>query len=223
MPEIDWRGFRVRWVYKLDNDLFVRPPLPPSPDTLSWEPDFFADLDGDLVEVERPTRLYLNDAAAGAFAWLNDATWSELTRARQSPLFETPIAHFLERAFLADPLDEFLAHITTIEAALGLQSDYYRKSRPKIAKKLRVTDCMAARVSALLGAKNDGEDYCRLFDIRSLFLHGRKMDAIPGEERIAVRRLAQRVVNGLIGAALAEPALRSREAYLNDLLTRGLE
>ena len=86
-----------------------------------------------------------------------------------------------------------------------------------------MTDCMAARVSALLSAKTDGEDYRRLFDIRSLFLHGRKMDAIPGEERIAARRLARRVVNGLIGAALAEPAPRCREIYLNDLLARGLK
>jgi hypothetical protein len=155
-------------------------------------------------------------------AWLNDAAWSDVTRARQSPLFETPIEHFLVRAFLAEPLDEFLAHVTTIEAALGLQSDYDRKTRPKIAKRLGATACVATRVSSLLGAKTDGEDYCRLFDIRSLFLHGRKMEAIPGEVRIAARRLARRVVNGLVKVALSGPALRSREAYLNDLLARGL-
>ena len=187
------------------------------------EPDIFTDLDGEEVELERPIRFPLNSDAVEASAWLSDAAWSALARARKSPLFETPIAHFFVRAFLSDPLDEFLAHITTIEAALGLRSDYDRKTRPKIAKKLRVTDCMAARVSALLSAKTDGEDYRRLFDIRSLFLHGRKMDAIPGEERIAARRLARRVVNGLIGAALAEPAPRCREIYLNDLLARGLK
>jgi hypothetical protein len=120
-------------------------------------------------------------------------------------------------------VDEFLAHITTIEAALGLQSDYKRKTRPKIAKGCSVTDCMAARVEALLGTKTDAAEYRRLFDFRSLFLHGRKMDAIPGKERIAARRLARRVVQGLIEAALVEPALQSRENYLNDLLIlRGL-
>ena len=126
------------------------------------------------------------------------------------------------RAFLSEPLDEFLAHITTIEAALGLQSDYDRKTRPKIAMRLGATACVAGRVSALLGAKTDGENYSRLFDIRSRFLHGREMDAIPGDERIAARRLARRVVNGLIEAALAEPSLRCREDYLNALLIRGL-
>ena len=48
------------------------------------------------------------------------------------------------------------------------------------------------------------------------------MDVIPGKERIALRRLARRVVNGLIEAALAEPSPQSREDYLNDLLIRGL-
>jgi hypothetical protein len=81
---------------------------------------------------------------------------------------------------------------------------------------------MAARVSALLGAKSDGEDYCRLFNLRSLFLHGRNMDAIPGKERIVARRLARRVVNALVRAALAAPALQDRKTYLDDLLIRGL-
>jgi hypothetical protein len=221
MPEVDWCGFRVPWVYKADDGIFGRPAQAPSPDTLSWEPDFFQDADGNVLETERPLRLPLKDAAVEASSWLNDAAWSELVRAHQSPLFDTPVAHFFVRAFLSEPLDEFLAHITTIEAALGLESDYDRKARPKLAKKLSATNCMAARVSALLGA-TEGDDYRRLFKVRSLFLHGRNMDSIPGEVRTDARRLAQRVVNGLIGAALAEPALRSRENYLNDLLIRGL-
>jgi hypothetical protein len=224
MPENDWCGFTLPWVYTLSDDIFVRPSRPPSPDTLSWEPQVFHDNDGNVVfEPERPERYGLKDAAAvEARDLLNDAAWSDLTRAHQSPLFETPIAHFLVRAFHADGMDEFLAHITTIEAALGLRSDYDRKTRPKIARGHSVTDCMAARVEALLGTKTDAAEYRRLFDLRSLLLHGRKMGAIPGEERIAARRLARRVVNRLIEAALAEPAPQSRENFLNDLLTRGL-
>jgi hypothetical protein len=49
--------------------------------------------------------------------------------AKQSVLFETPIVHFLVRAFLAEGVDEFLAHITTIEAALGLRADYQKRFR----------------------------------------------------------------------------------------------
>ena len=51
-------------------------------------------------------------------------------------------------AFLSEPLDQFLAHITTIEAALGLQSDYDRNTRPKIAMRLKATACVAARMEA---------------------------------------------------------------------------
>jgi hypothetical protein len=110
----------------------------------------------------------------------------------------------------------------TIEAALGLQSDHHHNTRPKIAERLGATACVAARVSALLDTNTDGLEYRRLFDYRSRFLHGRKMNAIPGEERVAARRLARRVVNGLLEAALAEPAPQSRENYLGDLLIRGL-
>jgi hypothetical protein len=62
-----------------------------------------------------------------------------VTRTLDRPLFETTIEHFFVRAFLEDPLDEFLAHITTIEAALGLKSDYPGATKP-----------VATRVSALL-------------------------------------------------------------------------
>jgi hypothetical protein len=125
MPSINWCGFSVPWVYTLSDDIFVRPPPPPSPDTLSWQPDFFYDPDRNVgVETERPIRYRLKDAAVEASAWLNDAAWSDLTTSRRSPLFDTPIAHFLVRAFMADGVDEFLGHITTVEAALGLRSDY---------------------------------------------------------------------------------------------------
>ena len=156
-----------------------------------------------LLEKEAAERL---SAEGGS----NTISRSELERAQQSPLFKTPIAHFLVRAFHAEGVDEFLAHITTIEAALGLHSDYDRKTRPKIARRRNVTYCMAARVAALLDTKTDGAEYRRLFDFRSDFLHGRKMAPIPSEARIAARRLARRVVNGLVKVALANTTPRNR-------------
>jgi hypothetical protein len=208
MPLFNWRGFSVPWVYTLSDDIFCSPPPPPSPDALSWQP-----------ETEHPEHLNIkDDDAVEAPNLLNDAAWSDLTRGRQSPLFETPIAHFLVRAFLSDGVDEFLAHITTIEAALGLQSDYGGKAPPQAKRKrLGATDRVAARVSALLGTKADGEDYRRLFRLRSAFLHGRTIkDPIPGKERIVARRL-RRVVNALVEAALATPGSQSRETYLLQL------
>jgi hypothetical protein len=219
VPDHDWCGFRVPWVYKVDDDIFVRPAQPPSADTLSSVPDFFIDPDGTEVEVERPIRWPLNsNAGAGTSAWLNDAAWSAATRARQSPLFETPVAHFFVRAFLSGPLDEFLAHIFTIEAALGLWKE---PKIPGLKKQPSATKRMVARVSALLGERA-GEDYRRVFKHRSEFVHGRKMKALPGKERIVARRLARQVINGLMNAALASPEPRSREDYLSELLNRGL-
>jgi hypothetical protein len=77
---------------------------------------------------------------------------------------------------------------------------------------------MVDRVSTLLGADSEGKAYCHLFNLRSTFLHGRKMDtAIPGAERLMARRLARQVVNALVKAALGPPCPESRERYLNGL------
>jgi hypothetical protein len=37
--DVDWRAFRIPWVYSVNDDIFVRPLQPPSADSLSWEPD----------------------------------------------------------------------------------------------------------------------------------------------------------------------------------------
>jgi hypothetical protein len=181
---------------------FVLPTRPPSPDTLSWQPEF-----------EQPERLDLYDAAVvEASDLLNDESWSALEHVRQSPLFETPIAHFLVRSFFADGVDEFLAHLTTIEAALGLQSDYDRGG---------ATRRVATRVSALPGARGDGDDYKHLFDLRSACLHGRSVSAIPGQDRVLARRLVRRVVKALVEIAFAHPHLPSRQDYLDNLVSAG--
>jgi hypothetical protein len=223
MHDIDWRGFRVPWIYTLEDDIFVRPQPPPSPDTLSWEPQSFQDWDGEEIEGERPMCMRL-DAAAAASAptFLNDMTWSELVLACRSPLFETPIAHFLVHGFLTERMDEFLAHITTMEAALGLQSDYLAQPRSARHRSLRSTARVATRVSGLLGTKGAGEDYRRLFEIRSEFLHGRTMGAVSSDHRNLARNLARKVVSALVTAALVQPAVESRDTYLETLVDKGM-
>lgn len=85
-----------------------------------------------MVEIERPTRLPLTDPAIPQTAYLDDAAWTELLEARRSPLFHRPIDHFAIRAFASDGIDEFLAHVTVIEAALGQPIDHDPRKRPKI-------------------------------------------------------------------------------------------
>ncbi len=147
MPEFDWRGFRVPWVYTVDSDLFVRLGAPPSPDTLCWEDRIYDDGYGGTYEEERPLELQLDDNAATELTVWDQGRWEILDRAKQSVLFETPIAHFLVRAFLADGVDEFLAHITTIEAGLGLRADYqnsFRVAADRHKKCVRRTGCEGA-------------------------------------------------------------------------------
>ena len=217
-PDLNSCGFRIPWVYTTNDDIFRWPSEPRSPDTLSWEPAFSIDRDGEEVEYERPLT-YPIKWNSDADERLNDGAWDDLMRARQSVLFETPITHFLVRAFLSDGIDEFLAHILVIEAALGLPID--AKRRPKLPDNPGATERVAARLSVLLGSVPSGEDFKKLFELRNQFVHGRPMSPIAGADRLLARRLARQTVGALVNAALETPAPSSRETYLDTLLAKG--
>lgn len=195
---------------------------PPSPDTLSWEDRIYDDGYGGTFEEERPLELRLCGEAKTELAVWDQHRWAIVERAKKSVLFETPIAHFLIRAFLAEGVDEFLAHITTIEAALGLQADYQKSFRiaPDRHKGMRATDRMRGRLAGLLGDRRYSDQYETLFSVRSAFLHGRTMAAISTDERVLARSLARQVVEALILATQAGP-IASREDFLDGLLDRG--
>lgn len=222
MAEVDWRGFRVPWVYTVDSDIFVRLNSPPSPDTLSWEPRIYDDGYGGTIEEERPVELRLEEYVATELLIWDDNRWQLVERAKRSVLFETPIAHFLVRAFLAEGIDEFLAHITTIEAALGLRADYHKRFRitPDHHKGMSPTKKMRGRIAGLLGGRGYADRYERLFDLRSAFLHGRAMTAISTEEQVMARSLARDVVEALV-LATGEGTILSREEFLDSLLDKG--
>lgn len=209
VPKGYWRGFDMPWVYEINDDIFVRPQRPPSPDTLSWDPPILNEEGEEVFGTEWPEQWELIPGVKVS-DWLNDSRWIEVMRALETPLFATPIAHFFVKAFLEDPLDEFLAHMLTIEAALGLRSDYDRRRDRRSA-----TERVATRLSALLADQAQGERYGELFDLRCAYLHGRPMDSIPGEKRLLARRLAREVVHKLVQDAVAHPHRESREEYLN--------
>ncbi len=197
-----WRPFEVPWERKVGNDPSVwRQPLP-SAGTLAWD----LSPEGGFV---MPGQALLKDGVAADISrWVNESRWANLARAERSPFFETPVKHFFVKAFLEkEPLDEFLAHLTTIEAALLLENE--RRGLTKLVRR---------RVSTLLGARCAGKDYEYLYNLRCAFLHGRKMDRpIPGEARLMARQLARKVVHKLAEAALAVSPPASREAYLKRL------
>lgn len=221
----DWRGFNVPWVYTVVEDIFARTQPPFSADTLTWQPRIFYDAYGEPVEVELPLEpaLPLNDAARQKLAAFDDDHWSAVERALSSPLFETPVAHFFVRAFLSEGIDEFLAHLTTIEAALGLQSDYCPKLRPKPDrhKRLEATARLRERIVALLEDSCAADLHKRLFDLRSCYLHGRPMKPISTKDRTEARMLARRVAEALVKRANEVSAPSSREQFLDCLLDRG--
>lgn len=130
MTEVDWRGFRLPWVYTLDDDLCAFPHPPPHPERLTWEPCSFQVDHDEWEEAERPMWLRTWATAEDVRQAL-EARWELLRVAspQASELFSTPVEHFLVRAFLSDGIDEVMAHLIMIEAAFGAEEDHRRKLR----------------------------------------------------------------------------------------------
>jgi hypothetical protein len=221
MQEVDWRGFRLPWIHTVEEDLFIRPASPPSADSLTLEP-WIVDDDGEELELERATELPLSDDAKRGLALVTDQAWRDLVTARATPLFETPIAHFLVQAFLSDGIDEVIAHMTAIEAAVGLEMDHkaFMRPKPDPHKGMKPTNRVAARIGALLNDKQSVQAYKDLFELRSQFVHGRGgLQKISTPQRVLARSLARRVATGIVDVALQSP--RSRVDVLSELLDHG--
>jgi len=225
MQEVDWRGFRIPWIHTVDDDLFIRPAPPPSADSLSLEPWIVEDNWGEQIELERPTTLRLDDDAKAGLALFTDRAWQELNAARATSVFETPVSHFLVRAFLADGMDEVMAHMTAIEAAVGLEMDHKKWLRPKPDPHKKVssaTDRVAARVAAVMNDRASVQAYKDLFELRSTFVHGRAgLQKVSTPQRVTARSLARGVARGLVD--IAAQGARLRTDVLSDLLDRGVQ
>lgn len=115
-----------------------------------------------------------------------------------------------------------MAHITVVEAALGLVEDYPRKGRPKptVLPNIRSVGRLSCRLVALLKDEAVETTLDRLFELRSRFVHGRAMESVPIEALISARRLARRVAAALLDLAASDPTA-TREAVLEGLLLKG--
>lgn len=220
MLEVDWRGFRLPWVYTVDDDLAVQPMAPPDAEALTFEPIIYHDNYGEEIEDERPSVLPLGDGSSTQLEHAIADAWRKLEASRGCELFQTPIEHFLVRAYLSGGIDELLAHMTVLEAALGEEADHDRKLRPKPERNLSATDRMARKIAGLLGDQTAADAYRALFKIRSLFVHGRAgLSTISTEQKVMARRLSRRVVNALLDQAAA--GAPSRAVVLAQHLARG--
>lgn len=220
--EPDWRAFRVPWVHSFDQDLAVQPSMPPSADALSIHWETRADRYGGDYEVEVPGEIPLTPPA-GAFDQFSEPLWEQMNAALATELFATPVQHFLVHAFLSDGIDEVMAHMVSIEAALGEETDLRRRSerlKPDPAPTFNAKERLGARVAGLLQDGQAGVRYCELFEVRSDFIHGRGgIGTISTQQRVLARRLARRVSAALVVRA-GEP-ITGRSEVLNELLAIG--
>jgi hypothetical protein len=217
-PEVDWRGFRVPWIYTADRDLFVRMQAPPQDTSLTWLPVAYTDVYGETFEEEQPAHYTLADEASGLSAIVNQSLWDDWLLARGTPMLAAPVAHFLVRAFLSDHIDEFLAHLMVVEASLGLKADYEPKPKGGRHNALRPTDRMVRRIDKILGDPVGGQEYRRLFDVRSNYVHGRQMGEISSADLKSARSLARKVARRLVHVAAHDTVAADRDTYLMSLL-----
>jgi len=222
MTEVDWRGFRLPWVYTLDDDLCAFPHPPPHPERLSWEPYSYQVDHDEWEESERPIWLRTCATAEDVRQAL-EAKWEllHLANPRASELFSTPVEHFLVRAFLSDGIDEVMAHLIMIEAAFGAEADHRRKLRLTGDNyDESPTRRVAARLSAAIVQPDAAKEYLDLYDMRCTYVHGRpESRVISSQQRVLARRLARKGANALVGLAQAQ---QPREIVLLDLLNRGV-
>ncbi|MFJ2995687.1 hypothetical protein [Pandoraea sp. NPDC087047] len=224
MAEVDWRGFRVPWIYTLDDDLCTFPPAPPAPEQLSWEPHFYQIDHDEWEECERPLELRASASAEDVSQAL-DSVWALLQAPStlQSELFCTPVEHFLVRAFLSDGVDEVMAHLIVIEAAFGTEVDQQSKRKMRLPAdhhKDGGTRRVAARLSAAIMNPEAAKQYLDLYDMRCTYVHGRpESRIISTQQRVLARRLARQAINALVGLAQNEGL---REEILLHLLNRGV-
>lgn len=209
--ETDWRAFLIPWIHLASDDLFARPRPVPSADTLTWEPISHEEWNGEVIEYERPVQVHLSEDAEAHLAGFDNGWWARIEAALATPLFETPVKHFLVRAAFSQGMDQIMAHMTTIEAALGLHEDFQKKGMSPSAR-------VRKRIEALLGDPQAALDYADLFKTRSTYVHGREIPGqISSERRNLARQLARRVTVALIDAANTLPGQGTRADFLNRL------
>ena len=213
-------GFEIPWIYTVHTDLFKQPNPPPPADSLSFNFDVHIDRFGDEHEVEVPARYSLRSTAQSELSALNQTAWEALQRAKRSPLFKPPIQHFLVKAFQAKGVDEFMAHITAIDAAVGTANDHYQPNRTTYST-LGSTVRVGTRLAALVNDPEANGQFFQLFKLRSDFVHGRAdVKDISTAQRVGARSLARRAAKALLDMASRE--MKDRETQLEQLLDAGV-
>ena len=216
--QYNWRAFQIPWVYTVTPDYLAAPSFPPSHETLSWHTQSAQTGLGEDVEVEVPLRLHAIEDYSPIASDLTQARWGTISTAMASAVFNPTAAHFMVRAFRNSGIDEFLSHISAVEAAIGIASDFGIGGRPpRISGNAQgATVRLRRRLLKLLGDDDAAADFERLFNLRSAYLHGRLQADIASADRLAARTIARRVVDALVDASISNQGVE-REVYLSGL------
>jgi hypothetical protein len=200
-------AFIVPWAYTLNNDPFESPRSAPDFTSLSWEP--FLTPDGSIVECDHPESTIFNKTSFKNFEEKSIETWDLRERVCSPHLaslsaFNPLIDHFLLRAHWQEGIDELISYMTTIDAAIGKQQK-------------GMTKAIGKRLKRLLNDEGASQEFERLYDLRSAYIHGRGEDrSIPTSDLIAARRLARRTAEAVLSYAGMNPGT-PRDRMLDEL------
>ncbi|MGA9868098.1 MAG: hypothetical protein WBQ75_16860 [Acetobacteraceae bacterium] len=189
----DWRPFKVPWCYTVVDDPLDSPSPPPDSSTLTWQPNFYRTDAGEEVELEVPVELPLDVEKVGRLQDHLEAAWNLANLAREPAVLSDNVIHFVNRAFREGGIDEFLAHIVAIEAAVGLPREHTTATRRRIGRLMQDSQAVA--------------DMERLYSSRNEFLHGRDVDDLRVADLIEMRKMARAIIEKLLSRAHHYPGL----------------
>jgi len=219
--DFDWRGFKVPWIYQIDEDIFQNARKPPSIEKLTWDLHFYECDNGETQEVVVPVCYPQKESSEMLIRLINEESWNKQKLARSSELIGEPAEYFLLRAFVSDGIDEFISHITSIEASLGLTADHYKKLNGISREKYRTGATMrvSIRLAFLLQKEEAYHEFMTIFKYRSEYIHGRTIEKIPGDIRVKARHFARSTISALMEKSTE--TIRSREEFLEELFYNG--
>ena len=132
-------------------------------------------------------------------------TWTSMQVVRPldqtfSSAFNPLIEHFLLRGCWEDGIDELIMHMTAVDAAIG--SRHYKR----VTTYRSMIDAIPSRLKRLLKDEAAAEEFGRLYDVRSVYIHGRDQDGtILTSDLISARKLARRAAEGVLQYARNNP------------------
>jgi hypothetical protein len=204
----DWRPFVIPWFYTVNNDPFEVPRSAPNFASLSWEP--YLSPEDELIEHDRPKATEFEQAAFGGFEALQ-GIWELLAAVVPLgkvcyPAVNQLIEHFLLRAYFEKDIDELIMHTTAIDAAIGRRQN-------------GMTKAIGKRLKRLLSGEVVSQEFERLYDLRSAYVHGRGVDKpLQTSDLISARRLARQTTQAVLCYANDNP--EASRSQLLDYLER---